>query len=68
MADRWSRLEAGELALHVYPVCPMDVDPGRVRAKVEYDGMIYYFCSLICAESFERCGPRLLRTVSGPPD
>jgi P-type Cu+ transporter len=35
------------------PVCGMNVDPERAKAKVEHGGKIYYFCSASCAKRFE---------------
>src|SRR6266481_3383552 len=36
------------------PVCGMMVDPQKSAAKVEHGGMNYYFCSVRCAERFEK--------------
>lgn len=33
------------------PVCDMEVDPETAIA-VEYEGTTYYFCELVCAETF----------------
>lgn len=59
-------LSAGDLTLHVDPVCRMIISPSRARARVEHDGVIYYFCSLNCSESFERDGARFLRAAPQP--
>ncbi len=36
------------------PVCGMDVDPKTAAGKSEYQGQIYYFCSLGCKKSFDK--------------
>src|SRR5882724_7862542 len=36
------------------PVCGMNVEPEKARAKVEYDGKSYYFCSAGCGKRFEK--------------
>src|SRR6266446_374940 len=36
------------------PICGMMVDPQKSAAKVEHGGMNYYFCSVRCAERFEK--------------
>ncbi len=36
------------------PVCGMNVEPETARAKVEYDGKSYYFCSVGCGKRFEK--------------
>ena len=36
------------------PVCGMNVDPEKAKAKVEHGGKIYYFCSAGCARRFEQ--------------
>lgn len=50
-----------DLALHIDPVCRMAVSPARARARVDRDGITYYFCSVNCCECFERHGERYLR-------
>ena len=35
------------------PVCGMEVDPGKVPAKAEYQGKIYYFCGKGCQTKFD---------------
>ena len=47
-----------DLTLHIDPVCRMIVSPARARARVELDGVTYYFCSVNCCECFERYGDR----------
>ena len=36
------------------PVCGMNVDPEKAKAKVEHGGKSYYFCSAGCAKKFEQ--------------
>jgi YHS domain-containing protein len=35
------------------PVCGMEVNPEEADHAIETDGGTYYFCSAICAESFD---------------
>lgn len=35
------------------PVCGMNVTPESAAGKSEYQGQIYYFCSLGCKKSFD---------------
>lgn len=50
-----------DFALYIDPVCRMAVSPARARARVERDGISYYFCSANCCDCFERHGERYLR-------
>src|SRR5438552_10435379 len=36
------------------PVCGMSVAPEKAAAKIEHDGIMYYYCSKGCAERFSR--------------
>lgn len=54
----------GDLALYIDPVCRMAVSPARARARVDLDGVSYYFCSVNCRECFERHVERYLRRPS----
>ena len=36
------------------PVCGMDIDPKTAAGKSEYNGQIYYFCSLGCKKAFDK--------------
>jgi len=36
------------------PVCGMDVDPKTAAGKTEYQGQVYYFCSLGCKRAFDK--------------
>jgi len=38
----------------VDPVCGMSVDPKKTPYKSVYKGKIYYFCSKMCKEAFDR--------------
>jgi P-type Cu+ transporter len=46
------------------PVCGMDVDPEKAKAKLEHGGTRYYFCSAGCAKRFEQAPHQFL---SAPP-
>jgi NTE family protein len=54
----------GDLTLYIDPVCRMAVSPARARARVDLDGVRYYFCSVNCRECFERHAERYLRRPS----
>ncbi|MCX8161567.1 MAG: YHS domain-containing protein [Nitrososphaerota archaeon] len=36
------------------PVCGMNIDEKTTRFKSEYKGKIYYFCSKLCKDAFDR--------------
>ncbi len=36
------------------PVCNMSIEKDEARGKSEYKGDIYYFCSQICKEKFDK--------------
>ena len=36
------------------PVCGMEIKSNQAAAKTEYQGKIYYFCSLGCKTAFEQ--------------
>ncbi len=36
------------------PVCGMQVDPDTAAAAWEYEGTVYYFCSVGCLEDFKK--------------
>ena len=36
------------------PVCGMEVDPAMAKYKTLYRGKVYYFCSPMCKEEFEK--------------
>jgi YHS domain-containing protein len=36
------------------PVCGMDVTYETARARSDYNGLTYYFCSLGCKEQFDK--------------
>lgn len=35
------------------PVCGMDVVPETAAGQSEYNGQVYYFCSLGCKKAFD---------------
>ena len=45
------------------PVCGMDVDPKNAPAKSEYEGKIYYFCSLGCKKEFDQQPQKYLKKI-----
>lgn len=54
------------------PVCGMTVAPDKSAASSRYDGNIYYFCSVGCAQHFDRdparylsADPSLTKTMPG---
>jgi Cu+-exporting ATPase len=47
------------------PVCGMKVDPEKAKARVEYAGKSYYFCSPGCAKRFEE-SPGQFLSASAP--
>lgn len=36
------------------PVCGMEVDPATAKYKMLYKGKVYYFCSPMCKDAFEK--------------
>ncbi len=36
------------------PVCGMAVSEDSAKTKLVYEGQIYYFCSMLCKQLFER--------------
>lgn len=36
------------------PICGIDIDPRTAAGQSEYQGQIYYFCSLTCKEAFDK--------------
>lgn len=49
--------------VHFDPVCSMVISHTRARATRDHGGRTYYFCSVNCAESFERAPARFLPPV-----
>ncbi|MBP1594988.1 MAG: actP [Acidobacteria bacterium] len=37
---------------HIDPVCGMSVDPQEAAGKADYRGKTYYFCNVVCEETF----------------
>ncbi|HXC47036.1 MAG TPA: heavy metal translocating P-type ATPase [Candidatus Sulfotelmatobacter sp.] len=46
------------------PVCGMNVDPEKAKAKVEHGGKSYFFCGAGCAKRFEQAPQQFLSTSS----
>jgi P-type Cu+ transporter len=46
------------------PVCGMNVEPEKARAKVEHGGKSYYFCSAGCGKRFELAPEQFLSAGS----
>ena len=46
------------------PVCGMNVDPEKAKAKAEHGGKSYYFCSAGCAKRFEQAPGQFLSGVA----
>ena len=46
------------------PVCGMDVDPATAMT-VEYDGTRYFFCEVVCAETFREEPQRWVEPEAG---
>ncbi len=36
------------------PVCGMDVNENQAKAKADYEGRTFYFCSEHCKQKFEK--------------
>jgi len=43
------------------PVCGMDVDPKTTAHKSNYQGKMYYFCSLGCKRDFDKDPQKFLK-------
>src|SRR5918996_533691 len=50
------------------PICGMEVDPNSAAGKHEYNGRIYYFCSMYCLERFKSDPEQFLRRQAEPED
>jgi len=57
-ARQQPRGASGETALD--PVCHMTVEKASAAATRTHEGATYYFCSLVCAEAFEKEPPAYL--------
>jgi adenylate cyclase len=44
--------DVGAGGLSIDPVCRMSVEPDRAVGRLEYEGTVYFFCSLPCAAHF----------------
>jgi len=49
-----------EVVLCVDPVCAMTLNRERARAELEYNGKIFYFCSINCRDCFQRESERYM--------
>jgi P-type Cu+ transporter len=49
------------------PVCGMNVDSEKSKAKVDHSGKSYYFCSSGCAKRFEQEPEKFLSAVATSP-
>jgi YHS domain-containing protein len=47
------------------PVCEMDVDPEKAVATRIRGGRTYYFCSDVCAETFDEEPERFVKAQGG---
>ncbi len=53
------------------PVCGMDIDEKKVKARSEYHGQVYYFCTANCKRWFDKYPDRYLpqaQTLDGVPN
>jgi P-type Cu+ transporter len=46
------------------PVCGMNVDTEKAKARLEHDGKSYYFCGAGCAKKFEQAPERFLSAAA----
>ncbi|HEY7302658.1 MAG TPA: heavy metal translocating P-type ATPase [Bryobacteraceae bacterium] len=50
--------------LHRDPVCGMNVAEDRAAGTVEYEGTVYYFCALSCAQKFKADPQKYLKPAA----
>ena len=43
------------------PVCGMSVEESKAAATSSYKGRTYYFCALVCKESFDKDSEKYLQ-------
>jgi Cu+-exporting ATPase len=36
------------------PVCGMSLKPKKVEARSDHEGQMYYFCSTVCKDQFDK--------------
>ncbi len=48
------------------PVCGMDLDEKKAKAKSEYHGQVYYFCTANCKRWFDKYPDRYLAPAETP--
>ncbi|MBM3323665.1 HAD-IC family P-type ATPase, partial [candidate division WOR-3 bacterium] len=53
-------------AVHLDPVCKMEVVEGQEAARRNYDGRTYYFCNKTCARKFMEDPELYLMVAEGP--
>ncbi len=46
------------------PVCGVELDEVEAAASSEYDGQVFYFCSLTCQQRFDRTPQRYVGPLS----
>jgi adenylate cyclase len=59
------RVAGGELTID--PVCRLAVRPARAAGSLNYDGAVYWFCSLDCARRFASDPARYARRLDARP-
>ena len=42
------------------PVCGLEIDPETAAEISEHEGVVYYFCSLPCKDSFEEAPEKFI--------
>ena len=50
------------------PVCGMDIDPKTAAGKSEYQGQMYYFCSVGCKKAFDKEPHKYVKTQGHAPE
>lgn len=52
---------------HLDPVCGMVVKEENAKGTYEYNGKIYYFCSISCLEEFKKDPEKFLKEGPSHP-
>jgi len=47
------------------PVCKMEIDEKSAKAKSDYKGKTYYFCALVCKQTFDKNPDKYTENKSG---
>src|SRR5882757_6562105 len=63
-ASRETETRKKESPMERDPVCGMNVDPERAKAKVEHGGKTHYFCSVGCSMRFEQAPDQFFAAVT----